>query len=86
VGIIVPMLDTHISMSSVSHVPMSVDLVSNIILQDFRLVLFVRVGIPNLRESYGHTLRDELGARGFLVVWVCGPFVAWRVDGEEEYP
>jgi hypothetical protein len=46
----------------------------------------VRVGIPKLRESGGSTLQGELGARGFLVVCVCGPFVARGAKGEEEYP
>jgi len=63
-----------------------------VMLQKFWLVLLVRVGIPSLRESGDSTLRDKLGARGFMVVCVsplCGsrgirgkkstPSVGWSV-------
>jgi hypothetical protein len=56
-----------------------------VILHIFLLVLLVRVGIPNLRESGGSTLRGNLGARGFMVC-VHGLFAAPGDKGEEEYP
>ena len=46
----------------------------------------MRVGIPNLRESGGSTLRGEMGAKRIEVVCVCGPFASWGAKGEEEYP
>ena len=38
------------------------------------------------RESGGSSLQDELGARGFMVVCVHGPFAAQGSKEEEEYP
>jgi len=45
-----------------------IQVMGKVMLQNFGLVLLVRVGIPNLRESGDSTLRGELGARGFMVV------------------
>jgi hypothetical protein len=53
-----------------------------VMMHNFLLVLLVRVGIPNLRESGGSTLRGELGARGFMVVCVAPLWL--RGDKEEE--
>jgi hypothetical protein len=38
------------------------------------------------RERGDSTLRGELGARGFMVVVVSGPFAARGAKGKEEYP
>jgi hypothetical protein len=46
----------------------------------------VRVGIPSLGESGGSTLQGELGARGFLVVCVHGPFAARGLRGKKSTP
>jgi hypothetical protein len=45
----------------------------------------VGVGIPSSVTSGSSTLRGEMGAS---ILWycVCGPFVAWGAQGEEEYP
>jgi hypothetical protein len=46
----------------------------------------VRVGIPNLRESGGSTLRGKLGARVYLWFCVRGPFAARGIRGKKSTP
>jgi hypothetical protein len=57
-----------------------------VMLHNFSLVLPARVGIPILRESGGSTLRGNMGARGFLVVCVHGPFAARGLRGKMSTP